>query len=100
MYFLEIINTCYLNIILIIYVINNLFVLTGVFDQPRVTQFGRTKRPADSGVRVADLQHGRRVRQVEAVKWSDSRFLAQTQSLVSVSKSSRSIILYSVNYKT
>jgi hypothetical protein len=57
----------------------------GVFDQPRVAQFGGTKRPTGTGVRVADLQHGRRVRQAEAAERSgdSGRHMAQTQSLVS-----------------
>lgn len=57
----------------------------GVFDQSRAAQFGGTERPAGTGVRVADLQHGRRVRQAEAVERSSDggRHMAQTQSLVS-----------------
>lgn len=59
---------------------------TGVFDQPRAPQFSGAKRPADAGVRVADLQHGRRVRQAKTVKQSNSggRLVAQAQSMVSV----------------
>lgn len=59
---------------------------TGVFDQPRAPEFSGAKRPADAGVRVADLQHGRRVRQAAAVEQSDGGggLVAQAQSVVSV----------------
>lgn len=58
---------------------------TGVVHQPSFAEFGGAKRPADTGVRVADLQHGRRVRQAEAIKRSggSDRYMAQTQPLVS-----------------
>jgi len=79
----------YIMIVILINIINNSWLInlyTGVFDQPRVTQFGGAKGPASTGVRVADLQqHGRRVRQAETVERSSGggRLMAQTQSLVS-----------------